>query len=113
MFSDAYTADVSGSTNRELFAGNKDLMNIFHMNINLEKNTELQALMSRVNSHLEPYHSGNYIMTDDKAPVELLGMKVIDSLIGNEVEYYKKIYDTEGIKGLIEALQCEKYEGKD
>ena len=29
-------------------------------------------------------------MTDDKAPVELLGMKVIDSLIGNEVEYYKK-----------------------
>ena len=48
MFSDVYTVDVSGSTNRELFAGNKDLMNIFHMNINLEKNTELQALMSRV-----------------------------------------------------------------
>ena len=40
-----------------------------------------------------------------RQPVELLGMKVIDSLIGNEVEYYKKIYDTEGIKGLIEALQ--------
>lgn len=44
-------------------------------------------------------------MTDDKAPVELLGMQVIDSLIGNEVGYYKNIYDKEGIKGLIEALQ--------
>lgn len=105
VFSDVYTVDVSGSTNRELFAGNKDLISTFHTNTNLEKNTELQTLMSRVGSHLEQYHGGNYVMTDDKAPVELLGMKVIDSLIGNEVEYYKNIYDKEGIKGLIEALQ--------
>ncbi len=105
VFSDVYTVDVSGSTNRELFAGNKDLINTFHTNRNLEKNTQLQALMSKVNSHLERYYSGHYIMTDDKAPVELLGMQVIDSLIGNEVGYYKNIYDKEGIKGLIEALQ--------
>ena len=44
-------------------------------------------------------------MTDDKAPVELLGIKVIDSMIAEEVSYYKDIYKKEGLKGLLNALQ--------
>ena len=43
-------------------------------------------------------------MTDDKAPVELLGMQVIDEIIRDEVAYYKKIYDEKGWEGLMEAL---------
>ena len=43
-------------------------------------------------------------MTDDKAPVELLGMEVIDDLIRDEVTYYKEIYKNRGIKGLLEEL---------
>ena len=39
-------------------------------------------------------------MTDDKAPVELLGMKVIDELIRDEVAYYKRIYQDGGWKTL-------------
>ena len=45
------------------------------------------------------------VMTDDKAPVELLGMQVIDELIGDEVSYYKKIYKESGLKGLLKALE--------
>lgn len=47
---------------------------------------------------------GNYILTDDQAPVELLGMQVIDELIKDEVQYYKDIYKERGIKGLMESL---------
>ena len=43
-------------------------------------------------------------MTDDKAPVELLGMRVIDKLIEGEVSYYKKIYEEKGLEGLLELL---------
>ena len=43
-------------------------------------------------------------MTDDKAPVELLGMQVIDQLIQDEVTYYKGIYQKEGIGGLLKSL---------
>ena len=50
------------------------------------------------------YEAGSYIMTDDKAPVELLGMQVIDELIKDEVMYYKQIYDEEGLEGLLERL---------
>ena len=40
-------------------------------------------------------------MTDDKAPVELLGMRQIDSIIKDEVKYYKEIYKTQGLDGLF------------
>ena len=43
-------------------------------------------------------------MTDDKAPVELLGMQVIDELIRDEVAYYKAIYEEQGVRGVIDAL---------
>ena len=50
------------------------------------------------------YRAGDHIMTDDKAPVELLGMQVIDEMIRDEVAYYKKIYDEKGLGGLLDSL---------
>ena len=43
-------------------------------------------------------------MTDDKAPVELLGMKAVDELIQTELAYYKDIFKEGGIKAVIENL---------
>jgi len=60
--------------------------------------------MAKVSTNAVAYNGGNYIMTDDKAPVELLGMRVIDQLIQDEVVYYKKIYETDGLQGLLEQL---------
>lgn len=104
-FSEVYTIDVTGSTNRELFASNNpDMLKLFSQNIDLIKNSELSSLMADVSGYMTEYNAGNYLMTDDNAPVELLGMRVIDSLIHDEVKYYKDIYEEEGIKGLIKTL---------
>ena len=76
----------------------------------LTKNTEklgyqnLREMMEKVADDCSKYTAGSYIMTDDKAPVELLGMQVIDQLIQDEVTYYKGIYEQEGIKGLLDSL---------
>ena len=43
-------------------------------------------------------------LTDDKAPVELLGMKALDGIIREELQYYKEIYRREGFDGLQKAL---------
>ena len=43
-------------------------------------------------------------MTDDRAPVELLGMQVIDDIIKEEVRYYKAVYEERGIEGLLEQM---------
>ena len=53
---------------------------------------------------LIPYRAGNYLMTDDKAPVELLGIQVIDEIIRDEVEYYRDIFEREGISGLLKSF---------
>ena len=106
VFSDVYTADVSGSTNRELFASNNsDMIQVFDANLETEDNEEIKTMMQQVAANLTRYVPGDRVMTDDKAPVELLGMKVIDELIRDEVAYYKQIYKDGGLSALLESLQ--------
>lgn len=105
VFSEIYTADVTGSTNRELYASNNpDMLEVFVSNIENEDDSNLVWLMNIINEKLQVYEPGNYLMKDDKAPVELLGMKVIDELIINEVSYYKDIYETGGLEALLNML---------
>lgn len=105
VFKNIYTVDVSGSTNKELFASdNDDMLNVMNSNININSDAQLTSMMNEVKSNMVSYKAGNYVMTDDKAPVELLGMQVIDDLIKDEVSYYKSIYENEGIEGLLNQL---------
>lgn len=105
VFDQVYTIDVQGSTNRELFASNNAVMTD-NLEAGLEKleNQELADMMARVSGGLTAYEAGDYLMTDNKAPVELLGMRVIDDLIMDEVNYYKGLYDEKGIQGVLESI---------
>ncbi len=114
VFGNVYTVDVAGGTNRELFASDSAEV-LARADRNLEslkakaaggetREGELADMMVRVRENLVPYEKGDYLLTDDKAPVELLGMQVIDDLIGDEVQYYKGIYEEEGIEGLLRRL---------
>lgn len=105
VFTQVYTADVKNNSNRELFASNNpDMLNCFEGNLSKEKDADLLAMMDTVSERLTWYEKGDYLMTDDKAPVELLGMRVIDELIKDELSYYKKIYAEGGVDALIEVL---------
>lgn len=105
VFSGVYTADVPGTTNRELFASDSpQMLNVFETSLNKEEDAELVTMMRRAASDLTEYVPGNHLMTDDRAPVELLGMKVLDGLIRDEVAFYKKIYKEEGLTALLERL---------
>lgn len=103
VFGSVYTVDVHSSTNRELFASdNRNITELLDSNTVKLDNSELRGMMALVRSELEPYNAGSRILTDDKAPVELLGMKVIDDIIQDELVYYKKAFAEKGIKGLLE-----------
>ncbi len=105
VFNEVYTVDVPYNTNRELFAtNNAEVINVFEDNLAHEENENLSSMMDAVLSNLSVYEKGEYLMTDDQAPVELLGMQVIDEIIKNEVDYYKDIYEEKGIRGLIDAM---------
>jgi len=103
VFDTVYTVDVNGATNRELFASdNSSMKDVLVSNSGDLSNSKLKALMSTVSAELVPYEAGNRILTDDKAPVELLGMRVIDDIIQDELVYYKQKFKDEGFKGLLE-----------
>ena len=105
VFGEVYTVDVQGSTNRELFAADHpDMLANLDRHIAALTDADLSAMMTDVARNLTAYEAGPYLMTDDRAPVELLGMKVIDELIRDEVVYYKQIYQEKGVQGVIDAL---------
>ncbi|MCR5671632.1 MAG: fused MFS/spermidine synthase [Butyrivibrio sp.] len=105
VFENVVTVDVPYATNKELFATDSaDFMERLSKNAALEENDSLRAMMEKVSSTAIPYAGTGHIMTDDKAPVELLGMKQIDLIIKDEVSYYKEIYKQNGLKGLIQLL---------
>jgi spermidine synthase len=103
VFTSVYTADVPGTTNRELFAWNGAVRTLSEVIPEVE-DFRLASKLAQVEGDLAPYKAGGLILTDDKAPVELLGMRVIDDLITEELAYYKRILDRDGLGGLIRSL---------
>ena len=105
VFPTVYTADVPDTTNRELFASlSPELLPRMDAELDALPEGALKALLQQVGAALRPYEAGDAVMTDDRAPVELLGMQVIDELIRDEVAWYRELYETEGLRGLIGAL---------
>ena len=93
VFPEVYTVKVQGGTNCEVFASvHPDILDNLEKNSQLVKNAALKDMMGRVSSGLVKREAGNLILTDDKAPVEVLGMKVLDEIIGEELDYYRGIY---------------------
>lgn len=104
VFPEVMTIDVPGNTNRELFAGERGLKASLAQNSQTVRNPQLKDLLATIGNRAVLYHSGGRKFTDDKAPVELLGMQELDGLIRQEAERYKEIYRKEGIEGVLQDL---------
>ena len=104
VFPFVQTVDVPYTTNRELFAAETDVFASFADKAAALENAELRGLMRRIGDGLVPCTSGGRLLTDDRAPVEKLGMAVIDGLIQEELGYYKQIIREDGLTGLIDAV---------
>ncbi len=113
VFGDVMTADVPYTSNRELFAVSggsfKSMFDSGRAALRAESPArdealELASLCTEIAGRLEGREPSGLILTDDRAPVEVLGKKMIDSLIEEELSYYRGIYDREGLRGLIDRL---------
>ena len=102
VFDTVCTVDVAHSTNRELFASqNPEIMSVLEQNTAAETDPSLRQMIEHVQYGLTQYSAGSLLLTDDKAPVELLGMQTIDDMIREELAYYKERFLTDGISGII------------
>ncbi|QSY58893.1 fused MFS/spermidine synthase [Bifidobacterium imperatoris] len=115
------TADVPNTTNRELFAKKSsagqsasDMKQVAKADRLCQRtyartsSSELQWYMEKVAGRFAAVQhpdSSSTILTDDKAPVEVLGMRAIDQIIAQEAGPYREILQKEGIGGLLRAVQ--------
>ena len=119
------TADVPQTTNRELFARRpasddssgtggvkKAAMRDYpgsdllaEAAARVSPNPDLSQMMEQVSSRLSTVGDAKgRVLTDDNAPVELLGMHAIDGIINREAGPYRRILQQEGIQGLIREV---------
>ncbi|MCI1935694.1 MAG: fused MFS/spermidine synthase [Bifidobacteriaceae bacterium] len=108
------TADVAGTTNRELFVKNggtpitDSLSSLADTTAERTHDGSLTSVMDSVSRKARVTSSSDFspalVMTDDKAPVEVLGMKAIDGLIKDEAEPYRQALTTDGIQGLLNMV---------
>ncbi|MEG1633527.1 MAG: fused MFS/spermidine synthase [Oscillospiraceae bacterium] len=103
VFPACATVEVQSGTNMELFAGDDpELFNNFAATVRaMDAADPLRAAMTRVSESLVPVSGGGLILTDDKAPVELLGMRVLDELIAGELSYVRDALKNGSIMDLL------------
>ena len=102
VFAHTYTVNVPANTNTVVFCSDSDdLRQTFDENRVLLQNTSYAAMMETVARDLRDYTGGDHILTDDKAPVELLGMRVLDELIDGQLSYYKEQFSMEEIINMV------------
>ena len=67
-------------------------------------NSTLKGLLAAALNRFEKVEKNGIILTDDKAPVEVLGMKVLDELIARELEGIKNAIKGKSIKELLDMI---------
>ena len=105
VFPEVYYARIED--NRELFASkNADMIEKFERGLNevpADLKTSLTFALNKLKANGK-HAGGDLILTDEKAPVELLGIKLVDKMISDELSYYRDIYKEKGFKGLWDEL---------
>ena len=102
VFAHTYTVNVPANTNTVVFCTDSDgLRRTFDENRARLSNAKYADMMAKVAQSLQDYTGGDCILTDDKAPVELLGMRVLDELIDGQLSYYKEQFSMEEIINMV------------
>ncbi len=94
--------DVTNVTNRVLFAAaDEKILDDLHARAQLLTDEELSRLMIDIAGKWQRPALGENIFTDDRAPVEMLGMRALDKIIQQHLQIFKEIYRREGLDGVL------------
>ena len=105
IFSAVKIIDVRNVTNRILFAsGDEKIFEPLKTRAEQISDEKLSRLMIFIAENWSEPTFGENILTDDRAPVEMLGMRALDSIIQQHLSYYKEIYREKGLDGVLNSF---------
>ncbi len=97
--------DVERVTNRILFAADDEkIFDDLHARAEALDDENLSRLMIHVAENWTTPALGENILTDDRAPVEMLSMRALDNIIQQHLQIYKEIYRREGLDGVLNSF---------
>ncbi|MBR2774227.1 MAG: fused MFS/spermidine synthase [Selenomonadaceae bacterium] len=97
--------DSRGVTNKVLFAASdENILNELQTRAEALDDKKLSELMLHIAKTWQEPTLGENILTDDRAPVEMLSMRALDKIISNHLEHYKEIYRREGLDGVLNSF---------
>lgn len=109
VFEKVYTCGLKTSTNELLFASNdSDMHNNFNENISsMNTSDPLKNVFQFVNENLEEVTDSSLIFTDEVAPVDILGQKLLNTMVQDETSDLKEMinFKEKGFKGLLDMLR--------
>ncbi|MBR0260924.1 MAG: fused MFS/spermidine synthase [Selenomonadaceae bacterium] len=104
-FSAVKIIDARGVTNRVLFAAaDEKILNQLKPRAEVLDDENLSRLMIHIADTWTTPALGENILTDDRAPVEMLSMRALDNLIQQNLQHYKEIYRREGLDGILNSF---------
>ena len=97
--------DARGVTNKVLFAaGEENILNGLQARAEVLDDKKLSELMLHIAKTWQEPTLGENVLTDDRAPVEMLSMRALDKIISHHLEHYKEIYRREGLDGVLNSF---------
>lgn len=103
VFDSVYS--VRANSNLEIFCSDSyDVHEQLEAKLGTIEDNQLYHFMRDISDSMTKVEKTDLILTDDKAPVELLSMRVLDEMINEELEYLKESIKGKGIKELYEML---------
>ena len=109
-FSTVYRTELDVVTNSLLFCSdNPDMLTQYRENMEREITAghELFDISRYMGDRAETVSAGPFILTDDKAPVERLGLISLNRIVEQETGYIRRMLDsnTDGLQGILRMLQ--------
>jgi spermidine synthase len=107
VFKSVYRVDLNIVTNSLLFVSdNEDMPGNYARNVEaaIPKGHDLRYISEYVADNIQEIGPSNLILTDDLAPVEVLGQKSLNRIVELEVEAFRSSMKGKGLKDILEML---------
>jgi spermidine synthase len=103
-----YKCDLKTGTNTLVFASNdENCLDNYKANISvIPESDPLSGIAEYVKTNLTEVTDSKLVFTDEIAPVELMGQRILDDVIGNELDFFKNEIKSsgKGINGIFEMI---------
>lgn len=107
IYKKVYRADIIQVTNSLLFISDDiDMLRNYKNNINaqLDENHDLYKISKYIENNLVEMTDDTLILTDDLAPVEILGQKALSEIVNSEVETFRRAIKGKSLSEIFDYL---------